>query len=125
MNTINVVAAVIKKENFYLIAQRNRNKHLAMQWEFPGGKVENNENFHNALLREIIEELCITINVHQKIGKQIYRDKKIDVIIHYFFCTIKEGKVKITEHEDFLWVEKKNLHKFDLVIGDKKILPLI
>ena len=50
---IDVVAAVIKKDNKYLIAQRNRNKHFAFHWEFPGGKVDNGEtfNFKNVLCK--------------------------------------------------------------------------
>ena len=46
---IDVVAAVIKKNNLYFIAQRNRNKYFAYYWEFPGGKVDNQETFKNAL----------------------------------------------------------------------------
>ena len=52
----NVVAAIIKKNNKYLIAQRNRNKHMGLKWEFPGGKVDKNESFEGALKREILEE---------------------------------------------------------------------
>lgn len=125
MEIINVVAAIITKENFYLIAQRNRNKHLGLQWEFPGGKVNHNEKFQDALMREIMEELSIKINIQKKITEKNYKDKKIDAIIHYFFCTLGEGIIKLTEHEDFLWVEKKNLYKFNLVPGDKKVLSLL
>jgi len=121
----NVVAAVIKKENLYLIAQRNRNKHFGLQWEFPGGKVENNENFQDALKREIMEELSITINVNDKITEEIFKDENVDIIIHYFFCSLKGGKIKLTEHENFLWIEKFFLYKYNLVPGDKKILSLI
>ena len=125
MNVTNVVAAVIKKENYYLIAQRNRNKYFGLQWEFPGGKVENNESFQDALIREIMEELNITIRVNSKIAKENFKDKKINVIIHYFFCTIEEGDIKLSEHENFSWIEKNNFFQYDLVEGDKKILPLI
>ena len=52
----NVVAAIIKKNNLYFIAQRNKHKHLGLKWEFPGGKVHLNESFKEALLREIKEE---------------------------------------------------------------------
>ena len=61
-----VVAAVIKKDNKYLIAQRNRNKHFAFYWEFPGGKVDKGETFEIALLREINEELSIGIKILKK-----------------------------------------------------------
>ena len=81
-----VVAAIIKKENQFLIVQRNRNKHLGLKWEFPGGKVQESETFEEALLREIKEELNILINMHEKIGEEKYKDHKIDIflyIIHY------------------------------------------
>ena len=76
----NVVAAIIKKDNYYLIVKRNRNKHLGLKWEFPGGKVEYNETFEAALSREIKEELNITINIHKKIAEEKYKDNKINVI---------------------------------------------
>ena len=66
----NVVAAIIKKNNQYLIAKRNRYKHFALKWEFPGGKVEFNETFEEALSREIKEELNIKIKIHKKIGTE-------------------------------------------------------
>ena len=53
---IDVVAAIIKKNNKYFIAKRNRNKHLGNQWEFPGGKVEAHEDIYQGLCREFHEE---------------------------------------------------------------------
>tara|TARA_Y100000739_G_scaffold176209_1_gene154036 strand:- start:257 stop:427 length:171 start_codon:yes stop_codon:yes gene_type:complete len=52
MKSIHVVAAIIKKDNQYLIVQRNKNKHLGLKWEFPGGKVDENESFESALKRK-------------------------------------------------------------------------
>ena len=57
MNPFTVVAAIIKKDNLYLIVQRNKHKYLGLKWEFPGGKIESGETFEEALLREIEEEL--------------------------------------------------------------------
>ena len=57
MNKFDVVAAIIIKDDKYFIAQRNRNKHMRLSWEFPGGKVEKGETFELALKREIEEEL--------------------------------------------------------------------
>ena len=77
MNLINVVAAIIIKDNLYFIAQRNKNKHLGLKWEFPGGKVDINESNEEALLREIKEELNIIIQIEKKIAKKNIMTKKL------------------------------------------------
>ena len=85
---IDVVADVIKNKNKYFIAQRNRNKHFAYHYEFPGGKVDNNENFENALKREINEELSINIKIIKKITSEKHKDEKINIEVHYFLSEI-------------------------------------
>ena len=122
MKSKNVVAAIIKKNNQYLIVQRNRKKHLGLKWEFPGGKVYDNETFEEALSREIREELNITINMHEKIAEEKYKDEKIDIVLHYFLCSQKSGTIKLNEHEDLAWVEKKYFDKYDFAEGDGNIL---
>ena len=122
MNPFTVVAAIIKKDNLYLIVQRNKHKYLGLKWEFPGGKVESGETFEEALLREIEEELSIVINVYEKIAEEKYKDNKIDIILHYFLCSHKSGTIKLNEHEDFSWIEKKDFAKYDFVEGDGNIL---
>ena len=62
MKKFDVVAAVILKNNKFFIAQRNRNKHMGLCWEFPGGKVEKNENFEQALKRERVDGYIIPKN---------------------------------------------------------------
>ena len=50
MDKIDVVAAIIIKDDKFFIAQRNRNKHMGLSWESPGGKVEDGETFEVAEL---------------------------------------------------------------------------
>ena len=125
MKKENVVAAIIKKNNYYLIAKRNKNKHFGLKWEFPGGKVEINETYSEALSREIKEELDISIKINEKIAEEKYRDEKIDIILHYYLCSYLGGIIKLNEHEDFAWVEKKDLDKYDFVEGDRNIIVFI
>ena len=122
---IDVVAAVIKKDNKYLIAQRNRDKHFAFYWEFPGGKVNDDESFENALKREIREELSINIKVNNKISSEKFRDEKINVEVHYFLCEKLDEEIILSEHEDMKWVFKKNLLNFNLAPGDSKIIKYL
>ena len=125
MGPTKVVAAIIKKNNLFLIVQRNRNKHLGLKWEFPGGKVLSNETSTDALIREIKEELNVTINVQEKIAEEKYKDDKIDIVLNYFLCTIQNGSMVLNEHENFSWVKKKDFNKYDFAEGDGNILSLL
>ena len=125
MKSKDVVAAIIKKDNLYLIAQRDKNKYMGLTWEFPGGKVEPNENFHEALSREIQEELNIQINVLEKIAEEKYIDDEIDIILHYYLCSEKSGTIRLNEHENIAWVEREDFDKYDFVEGDGNVLSLL
>ena len=121
----NVVAAIIKKDNHFLIVKRNRKKHLGLKWEFPGGKVQENETFEEALVREIKEELNIKIRLQDKIAEEKYNDEKIDIVLHYFLCTQEDGTIELNEHEDLAWVEKKDFDKYNFAEADGNILALL
>ena len=125
MRAINVVVAVIKKDNLYLITQRNRDKHMGLKWEFPGGKVEANETLQEALTREIHEELNIDINIYEKLAEERYKDSEINIVLHYFLCSIKDGIINLNEHEAMEWVDKTDFDKYDFVEGDGNITSLI
>ena len=122
---IDVVAAVIQTNTKYLIAQRNRNKHFAFHWEFPGGKVDNGETFEIALQREIKEELSIDIKILKKISSQKHKDDKINVNVHYFLCEHSDGKINLFEHEDLKWVTKTELFSYKMAPGDSKIIKFL
>ena len=122
---IDVVAAVIKKNNLYFIAQRNRNKHFAYYWEFPGGKVDNQETFENALKREIKEELSINIAVLKHIASEKHKDEKIDVNVHYFLCELLNENIILSEHEDLKWLKKNDLKQYKMAPGDSKIIKYL
>jgi len=125
MKVTDVVAAIIKKDNLYLVTQRNRNKHMGLKWEFPGGKVEANEALKEALTREIYEELNIDINVYEKLAEESYKDSEINIVLHYFLCTIKDGVINLNEHEAMEWIDKTDFDKYDFVEGDGNITSLI
>ena len=125
MKSEDVVAAIIKKGNLYLVTQRNKDKYMGLKWEFPGGKVEANETLQEALTREIYEELNININVYEKIAEEKYKDSEINIVLHYFLCSIKDGDISLNEHEAMEWVDKTDFDKYDFVVGDGNITSLI
>ncbi len=125
MDKFDVVAAIIIKNGKYFIAQRNRNKHMGLSWEFPGGKVEKEETFEIALKREIKEELNIEINIKNKLGEENYKDDKINVKLHYFICSHFNGEIILSEHENSAWITKNEFKNYNFAEGDSDIIKLL
>ena len=125
MKKVNVSAAIIVKDNKYFIAKRNKDKHLGGYFEFPGGKQDDNETLEQTVIREIKEELNVDITVDRKLGEEHYSDEKINVHLHYFFCTIIKGDIVLKEHEEAAWVSKEEFNKYKFAEGDKDIISLL
>tara|TARA_X000001036_G_scaffold278835_1_gene259004 strand:- start:159 stop:536 length:378 start_codon:yes stop_codon:yes gene_type:complete len=125
MKPTNVVAAIIKKGNYYLLAKRNKNKYMGLKWEFPGGKVEQNETYKEALCREILEELNVNIEIHNKVAEESYRDEEINITLHYYMCSLIDRNIVLSEHEAIEWVKKQDFINYEFVPGDGDITSLI
>ena len=125
MNPIDVVAAIIKREDYYLLAKRNKDKYMGLKWEFPGGKVEQNETFKEALSREILEELNVNIQIHRKVAAERYQDEQIHIVVHYYMCSLIDNDIVLSEHEAIEWVKKQDFLKYEFVPGDGDITSLI
>ena len=125
MNPIDVVAAIIKREDYYLLAKRSKDKYMGLKWEFPGGKVEQNESFKEALSREILEELNVNIEIHKKVAEERYQDEKINITLHYYMCSLIDNDIVLSEHEAIEWVKKQDFINYEFVPGDGDITSLI
>jgi 8-oxo-dGTP diphosphatase len=121
---VEVVAAIIIKDNKILCVQRDKSKYdyISYKYEFPGGKVEKNETFEEAIIREIKEELDQEIIIREKYItiKHEYPDFKI--IMHSFLCDIDEDTLKLKEHIDLKWLEVGELKKLDWAEAD---IPIV
>ena len=125
MNPIDVVAAIIKREDYYLLAKRSKDIYMGLKWEFPGGKVEQNESFNEALSREILEELNVNIEIHKKVAEERYQDEEIYITLHYYMCSLIDNDIVLSEHEAIEWVKKQDFLKYEFVPGDGDITSLI
>lgn len=127
MNTkiINVVAAAIKKDGKILCAQRPEGKTLAGLWEFPGGKIEQNESPEQALLREIREELNVEIVISKYINEASYNYNFGAVIMKTYEARLISGELKKLEHQNFLWLYPSELNTLDWAPVDLPAVELI
>lgn len=125
MSPRDVVAAIIKKDDCYLLAKRNKEKYMGLKWEFPGGKVEKDESFEEALSREILEELNVNIEIHNKVAEERYQDDEINIVLHYYICSLIDTDIVLSEHEAIEWVKKQDFLNYEFVPGDGDITSLI
>ena len=123
--SIDVVAAVIKKNNLFLLANRSFEANSPGIWEFPGGKVEENETFVSALIREIEEELSLKIQVRDKITSIDLKKSDKHISVHYFYALIMSGRINLNVHSEFKWVARDQLSAFKYIDGDRDILKHI
>ena len=120
--SIDVVAAVIKKNNLFLVANRSFEANSPGIWEFPGGKVEEKETFVSALIREIEEELSLKIQVGEKITSIDLNTSDKYISVHYFYAFIVSGHINLNVHSEFKWVARDQLSAFKYIDGDRYIL---
>ncbi|MGI4823636.1 MAG: (deoxy)nucleoside triphosphate pyrophosphohydrolase [Janthinobacterium lividum] len=85
-----VVAAIIERENQFLCLQRGPSKYayIAHKWEFPSGKVEADETQAEALIREIKEELDLTIEITRSLLTVQHAYPDFAITLHGLLCTI-------------------------------------
>ena len=108
MKTINVVAAIIIKDNKIFATQRGYGE-FKDGWEFPGGKVEQGEAPENAIVREIKEELDTVIEVKEYFDTVEYDYPNFHLSMKCYICTVVFGKLELLEHEAAKWLDKDSL----------------
>ncbi len=121
---IDVVAAVIEKDNKVFAARRKPGMHLAGYWEFPGGKLEPGETPEHCLFRELQEELCIEARIGQYVGESLYDyGTKIVRLIAYQVEHI-EGEIQLIYHDELCWSAIEDLEDLDWAPADIPIIEL-
>ena len=120
------MGGIIVDENKILVAQRSIQKEHPLKWEFPGGKVNENENPIEALKREMKEELSVDVKKSKLLLDYEYEYQDIKKI-HLYFYKIDEytGKVRNIEHNQLLWTHCNDLEKLDFLDGDRMIIDRI
>ena len=122
---IDVVGAVIVREGQVFAVQRGPDKALPGMWEFPGGKIENDESPQEALARELQEELLCNITVGEFITTTEHDYSFGTVVLSTYFCELNGDEPRLTEHTALRWLAPSNLGSLDWAPADIPAVRLI
>lgn len=117
-----VVAALIREGNRFLICQRPAHKARGLLWEFVGGKVEPGETKAQALIRECREELAVTVSVGDVFLEVTHTYPDLTVHLTLFRAAIAEGTPQMLEHNDLRWITVDEIAQYAFCPADEVIL---
>ena len=120
-----VACALVDADNRVLVAQRPVGKALAGLWEFPGGKLEPGERPEAALIRELREELDITVKeaclAPLTFASHAYRE--FHLMMPLYICRRWEGQVQSREGQALKWLRASKLRGLDMPPADEPLIP--
>lgn len=116
---IKVVAALIEKNGKYLIARRSTgDENVLGKWEFPGGKVQEDETEEHAIEREIKEEFEMDIEAMKFITNNICEYPKKTIDLRLYECKYLSGEFNLHDHSEYKFVDKEEIINYDLCPAD-------
>ena len=124
MTQIEVVAAIIRKDNKIFATQRGYGD-FKDGWEFPGGKVEPGETPEEALKREIREELSTEISVDNFVCTVDHDYPQFHLTMHCYYCSLLDDALHLNEHEAARWLTKDQLDSVDWLPADLEVVENI
>lgn len=119
--------ALVDPDGRVLIAQRPEGKSMAGLWEFPGGKVEAGERPEDTVIRELHEELSITIKepclAPLTFASHAYPE--FHLLMPLYICRRWEGTVMPREGQAIKWVRPRDLNSFPMPPADLPLIPML
>lgn len=119
---LEVTAAVIRRDDRFLICQRPEGKNCALLWEFPGGKIESGETGEDCIVRECAEELDLSLRVIRKLTDVIMDYPEKTVHLHFYLCEIEGGGPVLKEHNSCAWIRPEEVNGYSFCPADRKML---
>lgn len=128
MATIKVVCGIIFDKGKIFICRRKKGKSLEGFWEFPGGKIEDNEKHEDSLKRELIEELNMQVNIRGYFETSVHNYYDVNIELIAFTCDLIKWNNYLSDHDLFKWISPEEITNLKLAPADipiaKKLLSI-
>lgn len=116
---LRVVAGVIERCGKVLVGQRRAGDRFQYKWEFPGGKVEPDEDPKDALVRELQEELGIEAEIGEELARYEHSFLgRTSILLMFFRVSSFSGEPRNNVFESIRWEEAVRLPEYDFLDGD-------
>lgn len=123
---IEVAAAIIENDRGQiLIARRKKGKSQEGMWEFPGGKIEQDETAQACLRRELLEEMHIEIVPHTWFGMNDHRYGNNLIRLIAYKATYLSGEITLIDHDDYRWIYRGELKEYSFAPADIKFVEML
>lgn len=118
-----VVAALIVRDGKVLICQRTKYQPMPLKWEFPGGKIETGEQPHDALRRELDEELGIDASIGDEVVRLKHQYRSGTTIqLRFFVVRDYQGEIENRIFRDVRWAAPSELPQYDFLEADLRLV---
>ena len=118
MKSIKVVCGIIWKDGQILIARRKPEKSQGGYWEFPGGKLEAGENAEAALVRELKEEMGMTLKNLRYYGSHTHQYESFSIELLAYECDFVDATFELTDHDEITFIVPKQLEDYKIAPAD-------
>lgn len=115
---VQVVCAIVYKEDRIFVCRRKPGKTLAGYWEFPGGKIEKSESPTQSLERELKEELQMEVNHLEYFSSSEYDYENFRIKLIAYRAELDSWSGTLNDHDAYRWVEKSKLTDLALAPAD-------
>jgi ADP-ribose pyrophosphatase len=120
------IAGIIVADGKFLIGHRLPVGEMGGRWEFPGGKVDEGETPHEAILREFREEMGIDVEPLDFITSVEFRNKNGPVqLLAYHVGIPRDADIVLTEHSKLAWATMAEIEKLDFVDSDRLLFSAV
>jgi 8-oxo-dGTP diphosphatase len=121
VTTIVVAAAVVERDDAFLVTRRQEGVHLEGFWEFPGGKCEPGESHASCLIREMREELAVDVTVGAEVHATVHAYPERTVELHFLRCDLR-GDPAPQQGQAMRWVPRAELAALAFPPADQELI---